>query len=220
MSNTLAGFGMHVEHYKVEDLESPLVLGRIDGVADRPGVLFDGHFDTVFAVPEDWTHDPWGAEREGDVVYGRGAVDSKGTDAAMLAAIEAVAASGVDLQGPLYYMSDSDGERAFRGAVLMADLGVRERVGTVFSAEPTNNRAIEVAYPGISTWKITAIGRAAHPTEPEKGINAIQKMAKLVDAVAGGRLTLQSGTSQWFQPRVTTNAIRTPRGGGWAIPAR
>ena len=220
MTERLRDIGMTVEHYTVEDLPAPLVLGVSEGDGDRPGVLFDGHFDTVFAVPEDWSRDPWGAQREGDLVYGRGAVDSKGTVAAMLAALEAVAASGSRLRGPLYYMSDSDGERAFRGAGLMEDLGVAARLGTVFSAEATSNSRIEIAYPGISTWKITAIGRTAHPTEPEKGINAITKAAKLVAAIDAGKLAFRKGTSDWFEPRVTVNAIRTLPGGGWSIPAR
>jgi succinyl-diaminopimelate desuccinylase len=219
MTDRLRDAGMDVEQYTVEDLPAPLVLGRREG-GDRPGVLFDGHFDTVFAAPEDWTHDPWAGQREGDLVFGRGAVDSKGSVAAMLAAVEAMLASGIPLGGPLYFMSDSDGERAFRGAALMEDLGVAARVGTVFSAEATSNTRIEIAYPGISTWKITAIGRTAHPTEPERGVNAITKMGALVAAVAEGRLELGVGTSRWFTPRVTTNAIRTLPGGGWAIPAR
>jgi acetylornithine deacetylase/succinyl-diaminopimelate desuccinylase-like protein len=137
----------------------------------------------------------------------------------MLAAVEAIAAGGVELDGPVFFMSDSDGERAFRGAALMADLNVAARVGTIFSAEATSNERIEIAYPGISTWKITAIGKTAHPTEPERGINAVAKMAKLVQAVEAGRLELRPGTSRWFEPRVTTNAIRTRPGGGWSIPA-
>lgn len=219
MTERLRAAGMQVEHYTVENLPAPMVLGRLEQ-GDRPGVLFDGHFDTVFAVPEDWSRDPWGGAREGDLVYGRGAVDSKGSVAAMLAAIEALVGSGVTLEGPLYYLSDSDGERAFRGAALLADLRVADRVGTVFSAEATSNSRIEIAYPGISTWKITAIGRTAHPTEPERGINAITKMAKLVAAVDEGRLVFAPGSSDWFAPRVTTNAIRTQPGGGWAIPAQ
>ena len=122
------------------------------------------------------------------MLYGRGAVDSKGSHVAMLAGIEALVRSGEPRRGPIYFMSDSDGEDGFRGATLMADLGVIDRVGTVFSAEATGNHGIEIAYPGISTWKLTAVGRTAHPTEPEKGINAITKMAKLVHAVDEGRL--------------------------------
>jgi acetylornithine deacetylase/succinyl-diaminopimelate desuccinylase-like protein len=218
MADRLSEARMRVDEYTVENTPAPLVLGELAG-GDRPGVLFDGHFDTVFAVPGDWTRSPFGAEREGDLIYGRGAVDSKGSVAAMLAALEAIAASGTELAGPLFFMSDSDGERAFRGAALMSDLNVASRIGTIFSAEATSNERIEIAYPGISTWKITAIGRTAHPTEPERGVNAVAKMAKLVQAVEDGRLALRRGTSPWFEPRVTTNAIRTRPGGGWSIPA-
>jgi succinyl-diaminopimelate desuccinylase len=220
LSRRLRDLGMTVEHYAVEGRRAPLVLGVLDGEGDAPGVLFDAHFDTVHAAPGDWSRDPWGAQVEDGVLYGRGAVDSKGSLVAMLVAAEAVAASGQRRRGPIYFMSDSDGEDGFRGATLMDDLGVIDRVGTVWSAEATSNQRIEIAYPGISTWKITAIGRTAHPTEPERGVNAITKMAKLVEAVDRGRLVLPAGDSQWFEPRVTTNAIRTLPGGGWAIPAR
>jgi acetylornithine deacetylase/succinyl-diaminopimelate desuccinylase-like protein len=67
---------------------------------------------------------------------------------------------------------------------------------------------------------VTAVGRTAHPTEPEKGINAVTKMAKLVAAVDAGRLQTPRGTSQWFEPRHTIQAIRTLPGGGWTIPGR
>lgn len=220
MTEQLEEIGMSVEHYPVEGKPNPLVLGVLEGEGDGPGVLFDAHFDTVHAVPEDWTHDPWDPYVEDGVLYGRGAVDSKGTVVAMLMAAGAVAAAGQRRGGPLYLMSDSDGEDGFRGAALMRDIGIVERLGTVWSAEATANSRVEIAYPGISTWKITAIGRTAHPTEPEQGVNAVTKMAKLVGAVAAGRLELPRGKSKWFEPRVTTNAIRTRAGGGWAIPAR
>ncbi len=220
LTDRLSEIGMTVEHYPVEGRSAPFVLGVIEGEGDGPGVLFDAHFDTVHAVPSDWSHDPWDPYVEDGVLYGRGAVDSKGSLVSMLAAAAAVVESGQARSGPLYFMSDSDGEDGFRGATLMADLGAIERIGTIWSAEATSNKRVEIAYPGISTWKITAIGKTAHPTEPEQGINAVTKMAKLVEAVDQGRLELPKGTSQWFSPRVTTNAIRTRPGGGWAIPAR
>jgi acetylornithine deacetylase/succinyl-diaminopimelate desuccinylase-like protein len=220
MTDRLTELGMTVEHYAVEGRRAPLVLGVLRGDGDRPGVMFDGHFDTVGASPSDWTSDPWAARVENGVLYGRGAVDSKGSVVAMISAIEALVATGESRSGPIYFMSDCDGEDSFRGAAFMADLGVIEQIGTIFSAEATSCRSVEIAYPGISTWKLTAVGRTAHPTEPEHGINAIAKMAKLVTAVEEGRLALPPGDSRWFKPRVTTNAIRTLPGGGWAIPAR
>jgi acetylornithine deacetylase/succinyl-diaminopimelate desuccinylase-like protein len=220
VSERLQELGMTVEHYGVEGRKVPLVLGMLEGDGDGPGILFDAHYDTVHAIPEDWEHNPWSADVVDGVLYGRGAVDSKGTHVAMLAALEQVVNSEQPRSGPIYFMSDSDGEDGFRGAVLMADLGVTARVGTIFSAEATSNTGIEIAYPGISTWKVTAVGRTAHPTEPEKGVNAITKMAKLVQAVADGRLVTPRGNSRWFDPRVTVQAIRTLPGGGWTIPGR
>lgn len=220
LARQLNEIGMTVEMYPVEGRTAPMVLGVIEGEGDGPGVLFDGHFDTVHAVASDWTDDPWDPVVKDGVLYGRGAVDSKGTMVSMLMAIKEVVDSGAPRGGPIFYMSDSDGEDGFRGAALMADLGVVDRVGTMWSAEATSNQGIEIAYPGISTWKITAIGKTAHPTEPEHGINAVTKMAKLVEAVDQNRLELPKGNSQWFEPRVTTNGIRTRPGGGWAIPGR
>ncbi len=177
MTARMRELGMTVEHYAVESRRTPLVLGVLEGDGTEPGVLFDAHYDTVGAIPGDWSRDPWTAHVEDGVLYGRGAVDSKGSLVAMLAAVEALVASGAPRGGPIYFMSDSDGEDSFRGATYMADLGVIDRLGTVISAEATSNHAVEIAYPGIATWKITAIGRTAHPTEPERGINAIAKMA-------------------------------------------
>ena len=201
---------MTVEMYPVEGRKVPLVLGVIEGDGDGPGVLFDGHFDTVHAVASDWSHDPWDPVVEDGVLYGRGAVDSKGTMVAMLMAAKAVVDSGEPRSGPIYFMSDSDGEDGFRGAALMADLGVIDRVGTMWSAEATSNEGVEIAYPGISTWKITAIGKTAHPTEPEHGH---QRGDEDGEAGRGGRpgpAELPKGDSQWFEPRVTTNGDPHP----------
>lgn len=62
------------------------VLLRIDGTdRDLPGIVVHGHLDTVAADPDEWTVDPWsGLERDG-CLWGRGAIDMKGSDAVMLA---------------------------------------------------------------------------------------------------------------------------------------
>src|SRR6185295_14736924 len=73
----------------------PIVLGRLGRAGSRRLVLV-GHVDVVpVGDPATWTHDPWAAEREGDRLYGRGAVDMKGGVAAILGAVQAVAKSGL-----------------------------------------------------------------------------------------------------------------------------
>jgi len=220
VADRLRELGMTISEYSIEGRDGPMILGVLEGDGDRPGVGFDAHYDTVAANPADWEHDPWGADVVDGVMYGRGAVDSKGDMISMLVAIELLVQSGQKLNGPIIFMSESDGEGGARGAVLMEDLGVRKRLGTIYTGEATSNKSVEIAYPGISAWKVTAIGRTAHATEPEKGINAMTKMAKLVLAVDEGRFQLPKGDSKWFEPRVTINAGRNQAGPSFAIPAR
>ena len=70
LSERLREAGMRVEHYAVEGRRTPLVLGIFEGHGSKPGVLFDAHYDTVGAVPGDWSRDPWLAHVEDGVLYG------------------------------------------------------------------------------------------------------------------------------------------------------
>src|ERR1700740_730983 len=64
LTERLRDNGMTVENYAVEGRRTPLVLGVLEGDGDRPGVMFDGHYDTVTATPSDWTSDPFTARVE------------------------------------------------------------------------------------------------------------------------------------------------------------
>src|SRR4051794_34634091 len=59
MTARMVELGMTVEHYAVEGRRTPLVLGVLEGSGHKPGVLFDAHYDTVGALPVDWSRDPW-----------------------------------------------------------------------------------------------------------------------------------------------------------------
>src|SRR4029079_12493458 len=73
----------------------PVVVGRLG----RPGgrrILLVGHVDVVPpGDPATWTRDPFSGDVRDGRLYGRGACDMKGGVVAILAALRAVAASGV-----------------------------------------------------------------------------------------------------------------------------
>src|SRR6516164_7399006 len=56
-----------------------------EGAVPAPHLCFAGHTDVVPAG-DGWTHDPFAAEQIEGIVYGRGAVDMKGSIAAFTAA--------------------------------------------------------------------------------------------------------------------------------------
>jgi len=56
----------------------PSIVAAI-GSSPRPSLAWNGHLDVVPADPSGWTRDPFGGEIVDGFVWGRGAVDMKGT---------------------------------------------------------------------------------------------------------------------------------------------
>src|SRR5207245_1138364 len=76
------------------------LVGRLPGAGGGRSLVLNGHLDVVPSTPDDhWTHDPWGGEVEGGLMYGRGAADMKAGVSAMLFALRAVRQADVDLAG-------------------------------------------------------------------------------------------------------------------------
>jgi acetylornithine deacetylase/succinyl-diaminopimelate desuccinylase-like protein len=63
------------------------VVARLHGHGKGKPVLYLCHLDVVAANPEDWTRDPFHLTEDNGWLYGRGTIDMKGQDAAVLAAL-------------------------------------------------------------------------------------------------------------------------------------
>lgn len=67
------------------------VIGIAEGAEDGKTILLDAHTDTVGISPGvPWQHEPFGAQIDGDNIFGRGAADMKGALAAMVHAAAAL----------------------------------------------------------------------------------------------------------------------------------
>ncbi len=140
--------------------------------ADGPHVVLNTHLDTV--AP----HVP--AEREGDVLHGRGACDAKGPLAAMAAAF-------LDCDpdwGRLTLAVTSDEETYSTGAAALVprlDLD-GERGDAVVVGEPTGLNVC-TAGKGRFEGTVRVEGESAHAAEPDTGANAIERAAPVIDAL-------------------------------------
>ena len=63
------------------------VVVRLHGSGDGRPILYIGHLDVVEARREDWTYDPFKLTEIDGWLYGRGTIDMKGQDAAMIASL-------------------------------------------------------------------------------------------------------------------------------------
>jgi putative selenium metabolism hydrolase len=155
------------------------VVGVIEGGLPGKTVLLDAHIDTVGISPGvPWQHDPFGAQIDGDCLFGRGVADMKGALAAMLHA-----AAGIDrtrLAGRVV-VSASTLEEVLEGVALRAVMD-DVQPDFVVIGESTN---LQLARGGRGRAEVhlTTIGRPAHSSSPQLGQNAVLDMVKVIGAV-------------------------------------
>lgn len=139
----------------------------------RPPLVVHGHLDVVPAFPHEWRHDPFGAEIDGGMIWGRGAVDMKGTDAMILAVVATMIEAGVKPARDVVLGFFADEENGGgKGARFMTEnhrddfRGATEAVSEVggFSTQINGRRAylIQTAEKGLQWLRLIAHGTAGH----------------------------------------------------------
>jgi succinyl-diaminopimelate desuccinylase len=152
---------------------------------DRSGrtLLFEAHTDVVTeGRAGDWTHPPFGAEREGGRVYGRGACDTKGNLAAAVIAVRAVKESDIAFPGRLVLCHPVDEEGMMTGIKHFIERGHAEGVDGAVVCEPEENQLC-VKQKGAMRVEVTVRGRMAHGAMPLSGVNPVTRAARFVVAV-------------------------------------
>ncbi len=155
----------------------PNILGRLAGADSRRRLLFEAHLDTM--PVEGMEIDPFHPKIEQGRLYGRGACDDKASIAAMLCALKAVKEQGRP-KADIYFLGSVDEEYTFKGILHFLKGGFRAQ-GAV-AGEPTELDLV-IAHKGMVRWRIVVTGKAAHSSKPKEGINAITKMARIIDRI-------------------------------------
>lgn len=158
------------------------VIGHIKG--NRPGkkIVFDGHIDTVPVTnPEKWTYPPFAAEIHDEKIYGRGTSDMKGAVAAMVSAAANFAEDTKrDFAGDIY-VAGVVHEECFEGVAARA-ISERVKPDYVVIGEASELN-IKIGQRGRGEIIIETFGKACHSANPEKGINAVYKMAQVIEGI-------------------------------------
>jgi succinyl-diaminopimelate desuccinylase len=146
-------------------------------------LLFEAHTDVVTeGSAEDWKHPPFGAERDGERIYGRGACDTKGNLAAAVMAVRAVRDSGVPFPGSLILCHPVDEEGMMAGIKAFIERGHAYRVDAAVICEPEENQLC-IKQKGALRVEVTLRGTMAHGAMPQSGVNPVTRAAKFVVAV-------------------------------------
>jgi succinyl-diaminopimelate desuccinylase len=174
-----------------------LIATRSNGAGKH--FAFAGHLDVV--PPGDgWGSDPYTPELRGELLYGRGAVDMKGSIACFVAAL----ADCATLPGTVSMLITGDEE----GAAVHGTVAIIERMrgrgiapDLCLVGEPTSvNRLGDMMKIGrrgsVNMW-ITVEGTQGHVAYPHLADNPVPRLVRILASIDA--IVLDDG-NDWFQP--------------------
>jgi len=205
LEDYFAGSGLSCERYAPEPGRTSLIT-RIEGRDRRaPTLLLMGHTDVVPANPEGWSRDPFGAELEDGIVWGRGAIDMLNITATMAVATRRLATSGFRPRGTLVYLAVSDEEAlGTHGAAYLterepeavrADYVITENGGVPIPTPSGPKLPLTVGEKGVNWRRLVVRGTPGHGSMPFKTDNALLTAAEVVKRIAA------------YQPRARVDEI-------------
>lgn len=207
LAATAARAGLEIEFQKALPGRANLMARLLPRNRISQTILLAPHLDTVPAAHEK----QFQPEKKGDRLFGRGACDTKGSVAAMLSALSAIAKSKqrpreteIVFAGLVDEENAQTGSHALAASKFKADLAI---VG-----EPTSLRVV-TAHKGDVWLELGTRGKSAHGARPELGHNAIHDMARIVNLLERDYAAMLRTRRRHPQLGVATVNVGTIRGG-------
>jgi acetylornithine deacetylase len=201
---------------EVERTEAWGLVGTRPGASERPALVLQGHVDVVPAGDlGKWRSDPFEPSVVGGRVHGRGACDMKAGVVANLAAMSAIARSGVRLRDGValhFVVGEEDGGLGAFGTLARGHTG-----DACIITEPTSGTLITAAA-GALTFTLEVEGRATHASTPYAGASAIDAYLAIHWALA----ELQAERNAVVEPLMREYPVPYPlvigrlRAGDWS----
>ncbi len=128
MIERLEAVGFQVTRLPFDDVENFWAVREGSQGNQGPTLCFAGHTDVVPTGPEgDWKHPPFEPSIDGNLLYGRGTADMKGSLAAMVTAAENFIAGNPNHNGTIAFLITSDEEGiAINGTVKVVEWLIRQ----------------------------------------------------------------------------------------------
>ena len=172
VADVLTRLGLAVTTYELAP-DRWNVIGHWPGRGQGHSLLWNAHLDTVGV---EGMVEPFAATIRNGRLYGRGSQDMKGSLAAMLAAIKGLIDGGVSLAGDVWLTAVADEEYTSIGT---ADLVKRVTADAAIVTEPTDLTLCR-AHRGFIWYEVETIGRAAHGSRYQEGIDANIRMGRFL----------------------------------------
>ena len=164
----------------------PNIYAEVKGEGEGPTLLLMAHADTVGVtetIMKLWSSDPFTPYIKDGKLYGLGSSDDKCGIAAIVGAVKAVVESGIKFNGKIAALICTGSEGGAKGGyreLMEQNLFPKTDVAIQVDA---SDRKIVHQYKGSVYFEFVVRGKYAYISEPEKGINAVEKMAGVIQAL-------------------------------------
>lgn len=190
----------------VEDVKNLFIYKKY---GEGEHLCFAGHVDVVPAGSKGWDTNPYEAVEKDGYIYGRGAQDMKSGVASFTQAVR----DTTNFNGTLSLLLTSDEEGdAINGTVKVLEVLREKKMLPDFCvvAEPTCEEnfgdAIKVGRRGSINGYLTIKGKQGHAAYPEKAINPIHQLSRVLGEMAG--VDLDNGDEHFAPSKFVITDIR------------
>jgi len=199
LQTLLERMGFKVMRYEVRDERDIVRPSIVTEVGEGETIWIIAHTDVV--PPGDgWSVDPFEAKINSGIIIARGAQDMKSGVAAFLYACK----NSKNFNGTLSILltSDEEGEATYGTVKMLEHLKKMNFLPTAaIVAEPTCETifgdAIKIGRRGSINGYLELKGKQGHAAYPEKSINPIHQISKVLNKIAG--INLDNG-DEYFSP--------------------
>jgi acetylornithine deacetylase len=190
----------------------PSVVGVLRGSGGGRSLMLNAHMDTVGAGGMARPFEP---VTTGGRIHGRGALDMKGSLAAIMVA--AREAKKLALPGDVIVTAVADEEVASLGTIAVLE---RFHADAAIVTEPTELRLC-VAHKGFVWLEVETRGVAAHGSRPNDGVDAIGRMGRILTGIVNLDRRLRLGAGHPLLGRGSIHGSLIEGGQEWSTyPAR
>lgn len=168
----------------------------------RKNFCFAGHTDVVPIGKNTehlWKHDPFSGEVVDGTLFGRGAVDMKGSIACFVAAVHKLVSEHPNV-GMISFLITGDEEASGKNGTKELLKLVPHKIDYCIVGEPTSENMvvdnIKIGRRGSVNFTLKIAGKQGHVAYPEKVVNPINSMIEVLNALKNYEF---NDSSEYFQ---------------------
>ena len=196
LQSVLSGLGFACHRLPFAEDDSPEVDNLYARLGETgPNLCFAGHTDVVpVGDAAQWSVDPFGAELRDGMLYGRGAVDMKGSIAAFIAAASGYLRAATPKGSiSLLITGDEEGDAVNGTRKVLRWLDERgEKLDCCLVGEPTSNDRladmVKIGRRGSLNAQLTVFGTQGHTAYPQLADNPLHHLARMLNAIVSEAL--------------------------------